>query len=129
MSNVTPRPVTGYGVCNALGRERGEVLANLREGRSGLKAPPFTLPFPTLAGVVEGELPDIPRELAAWSNRPARIAGHLVAQIDAPLQRTRARWRADRIGIILGTSTAGADATEVAYLHRRKTALRFDTID
>ena len=117
MPNVTPRPVTGYGVCNALGRERAEVLANLREGRSGLREPPFALPFPTLAGVVAGELPDIPRELAAWSNRPARIAGHLVAQIDAPLQRTRARWRPERIGIILGTSTAGADATELAYAH------------
>jgi 3-oxoacyl-[acyl-carrier-protein] synthase-1 len=117
MSNVTPRPITGYGVCNALGRDRAEVLANLREGRSGLRAPPFALPFKTLSGVVSAELPEIPAELRAWSNRPARIAAHLVSQIDAPLQRARERWRPDRIGILLGTSTAGADATESAYAH------------
>jgi 3-oxoacyl-[acyl-carrier-protein] synthase-1 len=117
MANVTPRPITGYGVCNALGRDRGEVLGNLLEGRSGLRAPAFALPFSTLAGTVTGELPDIPAELAAWANRPARIASHLVAQIDAPLRRARQRWRPERIGILLGTSTAGADATETAYAH------------
>jgi 3-oxoacyl-[acyl-carrier-protein] synthase-1 len=42
---------------------------------------------------------------------------HLVHQIDAPLRQLRERYRADRIGILLGTSTSGADATERAYAH------------
>lgn len=117
MGNATPRPITGYAICNALGGDRDEVLASLRAGRSGLVAPGFTLPFETLAGVVTTELPDVPRELVAWSNRSARIATHLVRQLDHPLSRARAKWRPERIGVLLGTSTAGADATEKAYAH------------
>jgi 3-oxoacyl-[acyl-carrier-protein] synthase-1 len=67
--------------------------------------------------MVSGDLPEIPAELAAWANRPARIASQLVAQIAEPLARARQRWRPERIGILLGTSTAGADATETAYAH------------
>jgi 3-oxoacyl-[acyl-carrier-protein] synthase-1 len=43
------------------------------------------------------------------------MAAALVAQLDEPLRRARARWRPDRIAVILGTSTGGAKTTEQAY--------------
>lgn len=115
MKAPTLLPITGYSVCNALGGERQAVLEALREGRRGLGEVPFALPFPTVAGVVRTELPELPPALAAWSNRPTRLAQTLVQQLEGPLARARARWRADRIGIVLGTSTSGADATEHAF--------------
>ena len=117
MPYVTPRPITGYSVCNALGLDRGEMLASLLESRSGLGEPPFPLPFPTVAGPLPGELPDVPDELTDWANKPARIANHLAAGLEAPLAKARERWSPERIGVVLGTSTAGADSTEQAYKH------------
>ena len=66
MPYVTPRPITGYSVCNALGLDREEMLASLLESRSGLGEPPLPLPFPTFAGPLPGELPDVPGELTDW---------------------------------------------------------------
>ena len=54
-------------------------------------------------------------ELAPWSTRLARMSAQLIAQLDEPLRRARARWRPERIAVLLGTSTAGADSTERAY--------------
>jgi 3-oxoacyl-[acyl-carrier-protein] synthase I len=117
MQSRVPLPITGYAVCNALGGDRAGVLASLSEGRTGLGPVPFELPFPTVVGAVKTPLPELPAELAAWSNRPSRMAMHLVAQLDDVLAKARERWRPERIGLVLGTSTSGADATERAYAH------------
>lgn len=108
-------PITGYSICNALGPDRAAVLDSLRAGRRGLGEVPFALPFRTVVGAVRTELPELPVALAAWSNRPTRLAQTLVDQLEGPLARARARWRPERIGIVLGTSTSGADATERAF--------------
>ena len=114
---LPPLSITGYAVCNALGGDRAAVLAALMEGRSGLGEVPFPLPFPTVAGSIDVDLPELPPELEPWSNRPSRIAMHLLGQLEEPLRRARERWRPERIGVVLGTSTSGADATERAYAH------------
>jgi len=105
---------------HALGSTRGEILSALAEGRTGLGAPPAELlpeplPFETAVGAVRGALPDLPPRLAPWSTRLARMAVHLVEGIEEPLRRARSRWRPERIAVILGTSTAGAETTERAY--------------
>lgn len=110
-------PITGYSVCNALGPDRDTIRDCLQRGQRGLGEVPFTLPFPTVVGAVRHELPPLPSELASWSNRPTRMAKHLVDQLESALARTHRRWRPERIGIVLGTSTSGADATEHAYAH------------
>lgn len=117
MSLVSPLSITAYSVCNALGGDRSTVLQALFEGRSGLGAAPFDLPFATVVGRVQETLPDLPIPLASWTTRQARIAAHLVTRLEPGLARARERWRPHRIGVILGTSTAGADATEQAYRH------------
>jgi 3-oxoacyl-[acyl-carrier-protein] synthase I len=114
---VRPRPITGFALANALGMNEAEVLASLHEGRSGLGASPVPLPFETAVGALPGELPELPPELRDWSTRAARIAFHLLSQLEDELARLRARYAGDRIAILLGTSTAGAEATEEAYQH------------
>lgn len=117
---LRPLPVTGYAMLHALGASRPEVLAALAEGRTGLAAPPEgalarPLGFETAVGAVTAELPELPRELAPRSTRLTRMAAHLVAGLEPELRRARERWRPWRIAVLLGTSTAGAAATERAY--------------
>jgi 3-oxoacyl-[acyl-carrier-protein] synthase I len=110
-----PLRVTGYSMLSALGGTRKEHLDALFEGRTGLGPSPLPLTFETSVGQVRTVLPELPRELASRSTRIARMAGHLINGLENPLRRARERWNSDRIGIFLGTSTAGAEVTEQAY--------------
>lgn len=114
---IEPVPITGFSLCNALGNDARTVRNALYDGRSGL-APcqdPMLFPFPTCVGAVTGTLPELPAVLAPWATRTAQIMLALVNGLEAQLQGLRARHRANRIAIVLGTSTAGADVTERAY--------------
>jgi 3-oxoacyl-[acyl-carrier-protein] synthase-1 len=112
---VRPLPVTGYANVNALGSTRAEILAALAQGRTGLRAPLESPGFETAVGAVLADLPELPPHMHAWSTRMARMAALLVEQLDEPLRRARARWRPERIAVLLGTSTAGAETTERAF--------------
>jgi 3-oxoacyl-[acyl-carrier-protein] synthase-1 len=112
---LPPLRVTGYANLNALGATRGEILSALEAGRSGLAPPAEDLGFETAVGAVRAELPELPVELDPWSTRLARMLARLLLDLDEPLRRARARWQPERIGVILGTSTAGVNATELAY--------------
>ena len=112
---MAPLLVTGYSMLSALGTGRQQHLDALAAGRSGLGEHPIELDFETAAGAVRQELPELPAELQPWSTRLARMAYALLQEIDEPLRRAREKWRPDRIAVLLGTSTAGAETTEVAY--------------
>jgi 3-oxoacyl-[acyl-carrier-protein] synthase-1 len=112
---LRPLPVTGYANLNALGATRAEILAALAEGRTGLRPPHESPGFETTVGAVRAELPDLPAGLQRWTTRMARMAALLVEQLDEPLRRARERWRPERIAVLLGTSTAGAETTERAF--------------
>jgi len=107
--------VTGYSMLSALGNGRREHLEFLAEGRTGLGPSPIPLDFETVTGAVNHDLPELPERLQPWSTRLARMALALLEDIDEPLRRARERWRPERIAILLGTSTAGAETTEGAY--------------
>ncbi len=115
MPSMPPLQVTAYGVCSPLGADRASVVDALYDGRTGLGPCPFELPFRTVVGGVTFDLPPLPDELRSYSTRPARMAAHLVSQLESALRKARERWAPNRIGVLLGTSTAGADATEAAY--------------
>jgi 3-oxoacyl-[acyl-carrier-protein] synthase-1 len=104
-------------MCNAIGSNRHQVRQSLFDGRSGLGASPIDLPFDTLVGAVDMALPKLPPALEGWTTRSTQIAAHLLEDLAAELDRLRDRWRPDRIAVLLGTSTGGADATESAYRH------------
>lgn len=104
-------------MCNALGSTTEEVARALREGRSGLTPARFDLPFETFTGAVDAELAPLPDALQAWETRTAQICAHLLEQLRPEWEALRQRWAPERIAILLGTSTAGADKTEVAYQH------------
>lgn len=117
LNRLPPLPVTGFALCNALGTTRAAVSKALREGRTGLGPSPIPVPFPTAVGAIAEQLPSLPSSLAGYSTRTAQLACLLITQLDAQLARIRERYRPERIAVVLGTSTAGADVTEDAYRH------------
>ncbi|MFO1076605.1 MAG: beta-ketoacyl-ACP synthase [Planctomycetota bacterium] len=114
-SPTRPMPVTGYGMLSALGAGRAAHLAGLAAGRTGLGPSPLPLDFETAVGAVRATLPELEGALRPWQTRLSRMVALLVAELDEPLRRARERWRPERIGVFLGTSTAGAETTETAY--------------
>ena len=111
------KSVTAFSVANGLGRGRAEVEEALFAGRTGLVPPPLELPFETFVGAIPGELPALPPEIGGYHTRTAQIASLLVSEIEGELRRARERYAPHRIAVLLGTSTAGAEATEAAFKH------------
>ncbi len=87
--------------------------------RSGLRENDFThAPLRTFIGRVDGlETLPLPDDWATWDCRNNRLAWHALRQdglLDAALE-LRARIPAERLGIVVGTSTASIAETERAY--------------
>jgi 3-oxoacyl-[acyl-carrier-protein] synthase I len=112
---LAPVAVTALGVCSAIGTSRAEVAENLRAGRSGLAAPRIPVPFPTAVGAIAAELAPLPAPLSGWNTRTAQLTQLLLRDLEPALAKLRERVRPERIAVLLGTSTAGADVTEDAY--------------
>ena len=103
----------------ALGRGNDAMLSALREKRSGLRPCDFQdTTLSTYIGRVEGiEQAPVSGELAHFDCRNNRLALLALQQDDfeAAVGRARVQYGADRIGVIIGTSTSGILETEHAY--------------
>jgi 3-oxoacyl-[acyl-carrier-protein] synthase-1 len=118
------RPVllSAYTMSSCLGRGLGPTRAAMRAGRSGLTPCRFeTVALDTFVG----EIPDVdsqalPDSLALYDCRNNRAAEAGLRQdgfVDA-VEAARARHSPARIGVFIGTSTAGVLQTELAYRRR-----------
>ncbi len=105
------------GLLCALGNSKAEVLTRLLAGdRSGLVA---TNAFGTdcRVGAVVAELPEIGRHYRIYNCRNNRLLLAALSQIETTVSEMIARFGADRIGIVLGTSTSGVRNTELALAY------------
>jgi 3-oxoacyl-[acyl-carrier-protein] synthase I len=107
--------ITGFSAVNAMGRTTAEVLSALDGGRSGLVRPGERLPIDTVVGAVPGELSPLPAGLEAYDTRLARIGTMALFDMRDAVDRALVRWGKRRVAVLIGTSTGGLDATEVAY--------------
>jgi 3-oxoacyl-[acyl-carrier-protein] synthase-1 len=108
-------PITAYAFYNALGSDTPGVLAALRRGETGLRPCPLPVPFEAVCGALPESLEELPLAMGGFDSRQARILGRLLRELERPLAVARERWGAARVGIALGTSTAGIAETERAY--------------
>jgi len=113
-------PVTAYAASNALGTTTRDVVAALRAGRSGLGPCPLDLPFETPTGAFPAPPPALPPSLSAWDSRTTRIAVAGLDEILPVIGRAVARHGAERVALIVGTTTAGLARTEDAYHQARR---------
>ncbi|MCK9395073.1 MAG: beta-ketoacyl-ACP synthase [Methylobacter sp.] len=102
------------GLLCAVGNSKAEVLKRLLAGdRSGLAS---SGEFGTrcMVGAVTAELPEIDERYRIYNCRNNRLLLAALSQIEPTVSGMIARFGADRIGIVLGTSTSGVRNTELA---------------
>ncbi len=114
--------IAALGIATCLGRGRAAHLSAMRQGRSGLAPCDFPgLTFPCHAGEVAGlDAEPFPEALADWDNRAARIAlAALRADgLEARVADAVARHGAERVALVVGTSTSGVETLERVYRAR-----------
>jgi len=121
---MTPLAIRIYTATTALGAGREAQFAGLRDRVSGLRRNDFgegataDARLDTWIGRVDGvEAVRLPADLAPYDCRNNRLAW-LALQQDGMLERiaaARARHGAERVAVVIGTSTASIGASEEAY--------------
>jgi 3-oxoacyl-[acyl-carrier-protein] synthase I len=112
-------PVTAYAAANALGATTRQVVARLREGRSGLGPCPLPVPFEAPSGACAAGA--LPASLSAYDSPTARLAVAGLDEIRPAMSRALARRGAERVALVVGTTTAGLAHTEAAHGQLRRT--------
>ncbi|MCC4611027.1 beta-ketoacyl-[acyl-carrier-protein] synthase family protein [Xanthomonas campestris pv. esculenti] len=116
---MAPVAVTAFTSTTALGAGLAAQAAGLRAQRSGLRRNDFgPQPLPCWIGRVDGvEDVVLPAALQGWDCRNNRLAW-LALQQDGMLDAAQAaaqRYGAERVAVIIGTSTSSIGASEEAY--------------
>ncbi|MCP5059173.1 MAG: beta-ketoacyl-ACP synthase [bacterium] len=116
--------LAAMGLIQALGADADETWPRLLEGDQSRLSEwePHTEGPPLVVAAVRDRLPDIPASLAAFACRNNAMALAALLQIETPLREAIARFGADRIGVIMGTSTSGVSDAEVAIRHQLESA-------
>ena len=119
---ATPCRLDALGIVNALGSSRDEIWPRLIEGdQSHLSMRDDFVPDQTLLlADVRSELPEIPEHLAEYACRNNALCLAALEQIREPIEEARKTHGAERIAVIMGTSTSGVSDAEAAI--RRKCA-------
>jgi 3-oxoacyl-[acyl-carrier-protein] synthase-1 len=119
---MKPLLLAEYTATSCIGRGVTPTLSALMEQRSGLAHCEFeTVKIDTHIGEVPGvDAQPLPKDLQIFNCRNNRLAELGVQQdgfFDA-VQAAAARWGRRRVGVFIGTSTAGIMQTELAYRAR-----------
>lgn len=108
---------TAVGMVNALGGSLPQIAENLARGVApGMQRQTQWLlgGAPSWFGNVQGELPVIPEPLKRHHSRNNRLLLAALTQIEAPVHEAIARYGAERVAVIMGTSTSGIHEGELA---------------
>ena len=119
---MTPLYVTSLAIVSALGAGTASTVAALRAARSGLRPNDFLgNHLPTWIGRVAGlEDERLPAALAPFDCRSSRLAQAGLRQdgFEQRVAQAVERHGAQRVGLYLGTSSAGILEAELAYRQR-----------
>lgn len=104
------------GMVNALGDDVPSIVGALARGEVPGMGPIATRTGTAFAGSVKAPL-DVapPASLAYYDCRNNRLLLAALAQIRPAIEGARERFGAGRIGVVLGTSTSGISAAEMAF--------------
>jgi 3-oxoacyl-[acyl-carrier-protein] synthase-1 len=121
----SPCRLAALGQVSALGRTRAEVYERLIAGDSSrLTLNSDRIPERSIwLGEVHESLPAIPPALARFACRNNQLALAALEAIGAQVSAAVARFGAERVGVVVGTSTSGVGDAEAAIAHREKTGV------
>lgn len=111
------------GVVSAIGNTKAEHYRRLLLGdRSGLaESQQFRLAKPVIVGEVKADLPRIDERFAVYDCRNNQLLLAALAQIQTTVDNMLSQFGANRIGVVIGTSTSGVRNTELALATQAKT--------
>ena len=116
--------IAGYSTVHAAGVYNADAWQAIVAGRSGLRANTMLwCDLPCWVGEVAGvDDAPLPIELMAWDCRTHRLAWMALQRngFRKAVSAAVARYGAQRVGVVLGSSTAGIRSTELAYARRRE---------
>ena len=116
---MNPLRITAYTLCSAAGDGHEQTLGSLQDRRSGLTPNDFgPTPLPTWIGRVAGlEEQALPARFAQWDCRNNRLAwrGLNCDRFFEAVEAARERYGAERVAVVVGTSTSSIGASEEAY--------------
>jgi 3-oxoacyl-[acyl-carrier-protein] synthase I len=119
---MRPLALTALSTVNALGLGLDATAKALRENRSGLRRCDYAdAVLDTFIGRVDGvEDAPIEGDLADFDCRNNRLGRMAVTAdgVSGAIADAAARYGADRVALIVGTSTSGVRQGEIAYAHR-----------
>ncbi|MFA0015147.1 beta-ketoacyl-[acyl-carrier-protein] synthase family protein [Vibrio lentus] len=72
----------------------------------------------TIVGKVAGKLPEIPPDLTQYATRNNQLALSALNQIKDSIKQAKSQFGADRIAVVIGTSTSGISDGEAAFKHK-----------
>jgi 3-oxoacyl-[acyl-carrier-protein] synthase-1 len=111
-----PCRLSALGIVTALGASADEVWSRLLDGEpSRLAFRDDLAPERVLrVGAVHDPLPRIPEQLAEFACRNNAMALAALTQIEEPIARALHDCGAERVGVVMGTSTSGVSDAELA---------------
>jgi 3-oxoacyl-[acyl-carrier-protein] synthase-1 len=119
---MKPAPITAFTLVTALGRGHAAHERALRAGTSGLRAQTFeTATLDAWLGVADGVDDErLDPALVRHDCRNNRLAALALRGdgFDDAVRRAVARYGAQRVAVLVGTSTSGILQTEIAYRQR-----------
>ncbi|MFT3929557.1 MAG: beta-ketoacyl-[acyl-carrier-protein] synthase family protein [Spongiibacteraceae bacterium] len=107
------------GIMCALGDDRESVLRNFLDGsRAGLRnSEKYSTNRAYVVGELDANLPALPAALSELDCRNNRLALAVLMQIADSVTALKKRVARDRIAVVMGTSTSGIGASEIAFAH------------
>ena len=108
------------GIACALGRDADAVAAALfaADAPHGVAMTDAVTGAPTALGIVPGELPALDDLPVEWRSRNNALITLALAPLRAPVAAMVERYGAERVAVVLGSSTSGVGESEAAHRHR-----------
>ena len=103
------------GLLSAVGNNREEILQRIRSGdRSGLVLTEAFSSRPVYLGEVRASLPVIETQYSVYDCKNNQLLLAALSQIQGTVDKMIKRFGANRVGVVIGTSTSGVRNTEMA---------------
>jgi 3-oxoacyl-[acyl-carrier-protein] synthase-1 len=118
MSNCS---ILAAGIINALGMNNEQIRARLfSDSLSSPLSKQHEYQPQSFLGLLPETLEAVPSSFKTLDSQYARILFNLYQQIEDSIDDLKRIYPADRIAVVLGTSTAGVDASEDPFRHRAR---------
>ena len=119
--------LNNLGMVSPIGDSKAEILKRILSGdRTGLVLSELLgAEHPVHVGEVSAELPLIDKSHSVYDCRNNQLLLGALDQIKATVEDMVRRFGADRVGVVIGTSTSGLSSTEFAWAELAKTGEKF----